>query len=78
MDKRVGFENSEIKKQFFTELKEVSRAQNWRELAESFGISLKTFQNYQYDNLTIPGNLFNKFIEAFSEEKNSSTCKILI
>lgn len=72
MQERIGFVDSDSRKQFFLAVREASGVQSWDKLAELFNICRSQFQKYQYGKILLPEKLFNSMLEFLPKEKQES------
>lgn len=76
-DERIEFADSEVRTEFFEELKKNCEIEVWDELYKKFNVSRSVFQNYRYGIRTLPNKLFKIFLKYFSkEQKNYFLSKI--
>lgn len=69
MEDRIGFDSSELRKQFFAEVRSALQVSSWEKTATAFGLKRNYFQNYQYGKLLMPKSLFDKMSNALSPER---------
>ncbi|MDO8647079.1 MAG: LAGLIDADG family homing endonuclease [Candidatus Diapherotrites archaeon] len=69
MQDRLGFVDAFVRKQFFEAFRSALNSKNWRELASSFGLHRTLFQKYQYGQLLLPEELFEKMLFSLPAER---------
>ena len=69
MQERIGFVDSDSRKQFFLAVREASSVPSWDALAKLFHVYRSQFQGYQYGKTLLPEKLFNSMLAFLPKEK---------
>ena len=71
MNKRIGFNVNEDRKEFFQAVRDKLKLSSWGALAIHFGKKRNHFQYYQYGWNLIPQTLFDQMIQTLDEESQA-------
>src|SRR3989344_5670825 len=75
MQERIGFVDSDSRKQFFLAVREASSVPSWDALAKLFHVYRSQFQGYQYGKTLLPEKLFNSMLAFLPKEKQKTLKK---
>jgi len=64
--KRISFNSSKVRNEFFDEVFATSKFKTWTELYNCFNVKKSVFEKYRNGYLTIPEQLFNSILIKFS------------
>lgn len=71
MENRVGFESSELRKEFFAAVREAASVKSWEELWAILGLLRGSFQGYQYGDHLLSLTVFDSMLQFLSAEKQA-------